>query len=608
MLIKNPGDSPKDEAMISRTPWLRLVMLVMIAALAGVVVPASAVRGQGGCPEGWQPFDPSTASYPGVNGSVYASTMWDPDGPTGPMAPRLVIGGSFTVAGSVFANNIAVYDFTTGQWSALGTGIRNLNGVVVPLPSVTALASLPNGDLIVGGHFDRAGGVSANNIARWNGTAWSALGTGITGDSFTTPYVNALATLPNGDLIVGGSFTRAGGVFPSNIARWNGLAWSTLGGASSSVSCLLVLPTGDLIVGGSFTSVGGLPANGGVAVNGIARWKDSKWFALGSGVSGGSQPYVSALTTLPGGELIAGGRFTTAGGVSANNIASWNGSDWSALGSGTGDGRTPGPTVATLTTLPNGELIVGGNFKAAGGVLVNNIARWNGAAWSALALGTNNLLFAAPTSGTVYALTIPPNGDLVVGGDFSTAGSVAAPSLARYSFGAPPPTIATQPSPALTCPTGTASMTAVASGTAPFTYQWQWQPSPNAAWVSIVDGLNTDPLGGPNRFNASGAITGSVTFSNLTAGSGSGGSFSASTQWSQRCIVTNACGSVTSNPATLTIQRADFNCSGAREVSDIFSFIPAWFAKIAGSDFNNSGATDITDITDFLAAWFAWRP
>src|SRR5688572_22774474 len=32
--------------------------------------------------------------------------------------------------------------------------------------------------------------------------------------------------------------------------------------------------------------------------------------------------------------LYAGGDFTTAGGVAANRIAKWNGSNWSALGSG----------------------------------------------------------------------------------------------------------------------------------------------------------------------------------------------------------------------------------------------------------------------------------
>jgi hypothetical protein len=45
------------------------------------------------------------------------------------------------------------------------------------------------------------------------------------------------------------------------------------------------------------------------------------------------RPYVSALA-VSGSTLYAGGEFTTAGGSAANNIAQWNGSSWSALGSG----------------------------------------------------------------------------------------------------------------------------------------------------------------------------------------------------------------------------------------------------------------------------------
>lgn len=41
---------------------------------------------------------------------------------------------------------------------------------------VSALAVLPNGDLVAGGEFDIAGGVSANKIARWDGTAWYGMG------------------------------------------------------------------------------------------------------------------------------------------------------------------------------------------------------------------------------------------------------------------------------------------------------------------------------------------------------------------------------------------------------------------------------------------------
>jgi hypothetical protein len=112
---------------------------------------------------------------------------------------------------------------------------------------VRTLAVLPNGDLVAGGDFTTAGGVAANRVARWNGTSWSPLGSGM------SSFVSALAVLPNGDLVAGGQFTTAGGVAANRIARWDGSSWSPLGsGVNSSVIALAVLRTGDLVAGGYF--------------------------------------------------------------------------------------------------------------------------------------------------------------------------------------------------------------------------------------------------------------------------------------------------------------------------------------------------------------------
>ncbi len=257
--------------------------------------------------------------------------------------------------------------------------------------------------VVVGGTFTTAGGLTVNNIARWSGSSWYPLGTGTSG------AVNALTTLPNGDLVAGGSFLTAGGVTVNRIARWDGTAWHALGtGTSAAVQALTALPNGDLIAGGTFITAGG------VTVNRIARWDGTSWFALGTGLDS----FVNALTTLPGGDVIAGGAFLNAGGVPANNIARWNGSAWSALGSGTSG------VVRALAILPtSGDLMVGGTYATAGGVTVNNIARWNGASWFALGTGT---------SAGVNALAALPNGDLVAGGGFFNAGGTGVNFVARW--------------------------------------------------------------------------------------------------------------------------------------------------------------------------------
>jgi len=57
-----------------------------------------------------------------------------------------------------------------------------------------------------------------------------------------------------------------------------------------------------------------------VAASGIAGWDGSSWGRLGSGINTGG--YVAALAAWND-QLIAGGYFTSAGGVSANYIAAW---------------------------------------------------------------------------------------------------------------------------------------------------------------------------------------------------------------------------------------------------------------------------------------------
>jgi hypothetical protein len=140
--------------------------------------------------------------------------------------------------------------------------------------------------LYVGGDFATAGGVAANDIAKWDGASWSALGSGMSGGFFSTS-VFALTVFDDGSgpaLYAGGAFNTAGGVGANSIAKWNGTTWSALGsGLDSSVRALVKFDDGSQpapYAGGEFTSAGSVPANH------IATWGCSAWTNLGFALPG----------------------------------------------------------------------------------------------------------------------------------------------------------------------------------------------------------------------------------------------------------------------------------------------------------------------------------
>jgi hypothetical protein len=124
----------------------------------------------------------------------------------------------------------------------------------------------------------------------------------------------ALAALGT-NLFAAGTFTTAGGVAANQIAKWDGNNWSNVGGSvvgSGTVMALTVMGN-NLYAGGTFTNMGGVTASL------IAKWDGTNWSALGSGVSG----TVQSLAAI-GQDLYAGGGIRTAGDKSAYNLAHWN--------------------------------------------------------------------------------------------------------------------------------------------------------------------------------------------------------------------------------------------------------------------------------------------
>jgi hypothetical protein len=79
---------------------------------------------------------------------------------------------------------------------------------------------LINGEIYAGGGFTKAGNDSANRIAKWNGTNWEKLGSGMTPSQWGNPIVQTIIPLRD-DIYCGGTFEVAGGKPSSFLARWS---------------------------------------------------------------------------------------------------------------------------------------------------------------------------------------------------------------------------------------------------------------------------------------------------------------------------------------------------------------------------------------------------
>jgi len=271
---------------------------------------------------------------------IYAITRYNSD---------IVLGGS-----------LGIKKWNGSTFDTLGKGV---NGAVFSL-------FVLNNELYVGGVFDTAGNIPVNSLAKWDGNTWSNV--------FSFPnnntignynYVNSIA-LYNNDLIVAGNFE-----FPLNeIAKWDGTNWISLGGGfyGSLAGVEKVLEyKNNLYVAGTFSKTEN-PNNPG---NYIAKWDGINWSDVGGGVIGigGGNGQVHDLI-IYNDELYAGGVFSYAGGVPAQYIAKWDGTQWCGLGSYF-DNRIYGLAVY------QDMLYIGGGFWTIDGDSINSIAKWTGGSY-----------------------------------------------------------------------------------------------------------------------------------------------------------------------------------------------------------------------------------
>ena len=267
-------------------------------------------------------------------------------------------------------------------------------------------------DVYIGGCFRNWNGIAAADyVAKWDGSAWSALGADSGGDGIIDGPVYGIEKLSTQGIVVGGKFTFNDGNNANALLRWDGSNWQTnvatvsCGGndyyrLSSLDEVADISVSGDTFwavgrIGGGFKCSGGMPTN--ASYQNVAKWDGSNLVEVSSPY--GNSDYPTDVEIMSSGVVYTGLSYKCSGfsgctWSAANKntlVRKWDSGTWSALSwdvvapSGSlSSGPPERMGVFDLAEDGSGNLLVGGYFADAGGVSdADFIAKWDGSNWSA---------------------------------------------------------------------------------------------------------------------------------------------------------------------------------------------------------------------------------
>ncbi len=223
----------------------------------------------------------------------------------------------------------------------------------------------------MGGFFNSAGGVQANNVARWANGAWHALIADFNGQPLNgvPGPVYSLGVQYNSNVYIGGDFflqKQNAQQFPHGLMIWHASTgtWDQFVQGPYGIVYAIANRNGEMFLGGTFGGKIKSTFNGA---------------SYNSPPGGGVNNTVRAIyIDNVKDHIYAGGEFTTAGGISAKRIARWDGNNWSRLCSGANN--TVYAVTAKSSTVPAihwGDVYVGGEFTTAGGKSISYLAHWD---------------------------------------------------------------------------------------------------------------------------------------------------------------------------------------------------------------------------------------
>lgn len=298
------------------------------------------------------------ASGGGISGGVITEITGLADG-------RMLISGSFTAVHGVARARIARLnaDGTLDAAFPAGTGPDN---------NVNAMVALPDGKFLVGGRFTTWDGTARAAIARIN--ADGTLDPTFTGPTFGagTQRVESITVLPDGRILISGSFYFSESTFKSGLARLNAngsrditFTGITNGahsvgstGTLNAINVVAVQPDGKIWIGGSMGAYNNTARAGVARLNADGSLDPTVDLQL---VNSGGSVTVNAITYLPGGQVLLGGSFTSMQGTAVSNLAliSSSGAVDTAFAA---KGGVAGP-VYEFALQPTGRVVMGSSFQ-----------------------------------------------------------------------------------------------------------------------------------------------------------------------------------------------------------------------------------------------------
>jgi uncharacterized delta-60 repeat protein len=332
---------------------------------------------------------------------------------------KLVIGGEFGGLNGATRRRLGRINADGNLDSSFNPGTGVDGGVV-------AIALQTDGRILIGGFFTTFDGTARNRIARLNSDG--SLDTTFNIGTGANSAVRAIAFQPDGRILIGGQFTTYNGTARNNLARLNAdgsldATFNVGTGGNNNVFAIGIQPDGNILIGGQFTTFNS------TARNRIARLNSDGSLDTTFNPGTGADSFVQAFALQNDGRILIGGSFTNYNGTARNRIARLNsdGSLDASFSSGTGASAA----VLSVALQSDGRIVIGGQFATFNALARSAIARLNADG----SLDTSFDPGAGAVTNTVNIVLVQPDGQIIIGGDFSTYDGIPRFGLARIQPG-----------------------------------------------------------------------------------------------------------------------------------------------------------------------------